>query len=129
MRFTKGALGIFVVLATAVPSTTAFAPTVIGLQTHRQHSANSVANVGSSIHSSLKKTTTKSNWVLSPFLSRSAARTTTARKLAEQDDSEDEDNDDEDYDEPLAKGIDSVSWLPTVKGAKNVEITGAKEVS
>jgi hypothetical protein len=128
MRFTKEALGILVVLATALPSTTAFAPTV-NLQTHRQNSANGAAIVGTTSSSSLKKTKSKSNLGLSPFLSRSAARATTARKLAEQDDSDDEDSDDEDNDEPLAKGIDSVSWLPTVKGAKNVEITGAKEVS
>ena len=33
-------------------------------------------------------------------------------------DDEDEDEDDEDNDDPLGEGIDSVSWLPTVIGAK-----------
>jgi hypothetical protein len=43
------------------------------------------------------------------------------------------DDDDEDYDDvegPLANGIDSVSWLPSVAGAKgdNMPIESAKEV-
>lgn len=49
--------------------------------------------------------------------------------------SDDDDDDDDDYDEmddekgPLAKGIDSVSWLPSVAGAKgdNMPITSIKE--
>ena len=39
-------------------------------------------------------------------------------------DDDDEDEDDDEYDEeegPLADGIDSVSWLPTVLGAKDIE--------
>lgn len=45
----------------------------------------------------------------------SYSRVKTQRKLAENDDEEDG------YDEPLSKGVDSVSWLPTVVGAKSVE--------
>ncbi|CAB9501368.1 ATP-dependent protease La (LON) domain [Seminavis robusta] len=45
------------------------------------------------------------------FVSTSATR----RQLAAGDDEEDG------YDEPLAKGVDSVSWLPTVAGSKMVE--------
>ena len=46
---------------------------------------------------------------------------------------EDDDDDDDDFDDdkgPLAKGIDSVSWLPTVNGAKgdNMPIDTAAEV-
>ena len=45
----------------------------------------------------------------------------------------DEDEDEDDYDEdkgPLSKGIDSVSWLPSVDGAKgdNMPIDSVKEV-
>lgn len=32
-----------------------------------------------------------------------------------------EDDDDDDVEEPLAQGVDSVSWLPTVVAAKTVE--------
>lgn len=45
----------------------------------------------------------------------STHRIPTARRLAEKDDDEDG------YDEPLAKGVDSVSWLPTVAGASSVD--------
>jgi hypothetical protein len=43
-------------------------------------------------------------------------RLKTQRRLAESDDDEHDDDD-----EPLAKGVNSVSWLPTVVGAKKVE--------
>lgn len=36
----------------------------------------------------------------------------------DEDDDDDEDEEDDDEDNPLAMGIDSVSWLPTVVGAK-----------
>lgn len=57
-----------------------------------------------------------------------------SRLAAQEDDEEDEeDEDEEDMDalEPLAEGIDSVSWLPTVKGApsastSDVTIPGAE---
>ena len=54
------------------------------------------------------------------------------RRFAALDDDEDDD-DDEDYDDdegPLANGIDSVSWLPSVAGAKgdNMPIDSTKEV-
>jgi len=54
------------------------------------------------------------------------------RRFAALDD--DEDDDDEDYDDdegPLANGIDSVSWLPSVAGAKgdNMPIDSTKEGS
>ena len=43
------------------------------------------------------------------------------------DDSEDDDDDQED---PLGKGVDSVSWLPSVVGKKGGgQVTGAREVS
>ena len=43
-------------------------------------------------------------------------RVETLRKLAVGDD-----DDDDDADEPLSNGVDSVSWLPTVVGAKEVD--------
>ena len=51
------------------------------------------------------------------------------RRFAGLDDEEDEDDYDEDNG-PLAKGLNSVSWLPTVDGAKgdNMPIDSAKEV-
>ena len=53
------------------------------------------------------------------------------RRFAALDDEDDYDEDDHDDDNgPLAKGLDSVSWLPTVRGAKgdNMPIDSAKEV-
>ena len=53
------------------------------------------------------------------------------RRFAGLDDEDDFDEDDYDDDNgPLAKGLDSVSWLPTVSGAKgdNMPIDSAKEV-
>lgn len=49
------------------------------------------------------------------------------RKLAAGDDEEDDDE----LEGPLSKGVDSVSWLPTVIGAKSVESPGdsSEEVS
>lgn len=48
------------------------------------------------------------------------------------DDEDDEDEEEEEYDDrgPLAKGIDSVSWLPSVEGAKgsNMPIETTKQV-
>jgi hypothetical protein len=49
-------------------------------------------------------------------------------------DDDDDDDDDDDYDEdedegPLAKGVDSVSWLPSVAGSKGADISSVKEVS
>ena len=41
---------------------------------------------------------------------------------------EDEDLDDGLDEEPLAKGIDSVSWLPSVMGQKSEAVTGVREV-
>jgi hypothetical protein len=41
--------------------------------------------------------------------------------LAESDEDEDHDNDN-DNDEPLAKGVDSVSWLPSVLETKKVDM-------
>ncbi|KAG7341131.1 Lon family ATP-dependent protease [Nitzschia inconspicua] len=70
-----------------------------------------------------------------PFVGTVASRTSLSRRWLAADD--DEDDDDDDYDEeeeeekkgPLSKGIDSVSWLPSVIGAKgdNVPITSAKK--
>jgi hypothetical protein len=62
------------------------------------------------------------------------------RQLAASDGDEDEDDDDDDEEEeeeeneqqngPLKDGVDSVSWLPSVIGAKgdDVALTSAKEV-
>ena len=57
------------------------------------------------------------------------------RRLSVSDNEEDDDDDDDDmFDEergPLANGVDSVSWLPSVMGRKgdNMPITSKKEVS
>ena len=48
----------------------------------------------------------------------------TQRRLAAEDDEEDDADD-----EPLAKGIDSVSWLPTVIGARSEPISSVPEGS
>ena len=56
------------------------------------------------------------------------------------DDAEDEEGDDDDDDDdefdlddedsgPLAKGVDSVSWLPSVSGQKDIQDPQPKEVS
>ena len=56
------------------------------------------------------------------------------RRFGALDNDEDEDDDDDEYDDedkgPLANGIDSVSWLPSVEGAKgdNMPIESTKEV-
>ena len=39
------------------------------------------------------------------------------------------DDDDGDEEDPLGKGVDSVSWLPCVLGAKGDEISSVNEVS
>jgi len=44
-------------------------------------------------------------------------RLSTKRRLALDDDEDDEDDFEDDEDEPLSEGVDSVSWLPTLKGA------------
>lgn len=46
-------------------------------------------------------------------------RVQTQRRLADGDD-------EEDYDEPLAKGVDSVSWLPSVAGGGSVVAAGSE---
>mmetsp|Transcript_7314 Transcript_7314/g.15657 ORF Transcript_7314/g.15657 Transcript_7314/m.15657 type:complete len:465 (-) Transcript_7314:148-1542(-) len=60
----------------------------------------------------------------------SLPREFSTRRFAALDD-DDEDDDDDDDKGPLAKGIDSVSWLPSVAGAKgdNMPITSTKEGS
>jgi hypothetical protein len=56
----------------------------------------------------------------------SLSRTTVVRRLAADDD----DLDADDYEEgPLGKGVDSVSWLPSVVGKKGESVPSAKEVS
>jgi hypothetical protein len=61
-------------------------------------------------------------------LVRSGRRGGTTRQwLAESDDDDDDDHEDQDFqddDEPLAKGVDSVSWLPSVLETKTVEMGG-----
>jgi hypothetical protein len=48
---------------------------------------------------------------------------------ADDDDDDYDDDDDDDEDEgPLAKGVDSVSWLPTVAGGEGEDISGVREV-
>jgi hypothetical protein len=61
-----------------------------------------------------------------------AQQSLTRRFLSAADEEEDEDEDEDDDDErkgPLSNGVDSVSWLPSVVGAKgdNMPITSAKE--
>ena len=58
----------------------------------------------------------------------------TRRLSASENEEDDEDDDDDMYDDergPLANGVDSVSWLPSVIGQKgdNMPITSKKEVS
>jgi len=53
---------------------------------------------------------------LSFFSVSTPRRVTTRRWLALDDDDEEDDFEDEE-DEPLSEGVDSVSWLPTLKGA------------
>ena len=50
------------------------------------------------------------------------------RLFAADDDDEDEDDEEEEEGGPLAQGVDSVSWLPTVAGAKGGGISSVKEV-
>lgn len=45
------------------------------------------------------------------------------------DDEEDDEDGNEDDEDPLGDGVDSVSWLPSVVGAKGKEVTSAREVS
>jgi hypothetical protein len=53
--------------------------------------------------------------------------------MAEDDEDEDDDEDDYDLDDedsgPLANGVDSVSWLPSVTGQQNIKDPQPKEVS
>ena len=52
--------------------------------------------------------------------------------LEDDDDEEDDDHDDEEEDDntnPLGKGVNSVSWLPSVVGQSGQEISGLKEGS
>ena len=54
------------------------------------------------------------------------SRTTVVRRLADDDDDLDAEDDEEG---PLGKGIDSVSWLPSVVGKKGESVPSAKVVS
>jgi hypothetical protein len=59
-----------------------------------------------------------------PWLAPAAAQcrqpsTVCLSAMTNDDDDEDEEEEDDDTAEPLSKGIDSVSWLPTVVGAKS----------
>ena len=65
------------------------------------------------------------------FTNRSSLpREFSTRRFAALDDEDDDDEEEEDEQGPLSKGIDSVSWLPSVAGAKgdNTPITSTKEV-
>lgn len=62
--------------------------------------------------------------VRKPFVSR---RTQTTRRFMV--DSDDEVDSDDYGEDPLGEGVDSVAWLPTVAGAKNKDISTAREVS
>jgi hypothetical protein len=46
----------------------------------------------------------------------------------EEDEDEDDDDDDDDSNEPLGNGVDSVSWLPSVMGAKSIAVSGMRMV-
>jgi hypothetical protein len=75
---------------------------------------------------STKLALVNSRMVTSTTSSKKLSRTTVVRRLAADDDDWDAD----DYEEgPLGKGIDSVSWLPSVVGKKGESIPSAKEVS
>lgn len=70
----------------------------------------------------------------SMLVSRNAPSSLTRQFLSaadEDEDDDDEEDDDDDQKGPLSNGVDSVSWLPSVVGAKgdNMPITTAKEVS
>ena len=56
-------------------------------------------------------------------------RTTRLFLVDDDDEAEDDDDDDDDDEDPLGDGVDSVSWLPSVIGAKGKEISSAREVS
>jgi hypothetical protein len=56
-------------------------------------------------------------------------RFVSTRLYAVDDDDDDEDDEDEDDENPLGKGIDSVSWLPSVAGqSAGEEVSSIKEV-
>lgn len=79
------------------------------------------------------KLTTCQNDRCIPFVGeRSHHVRLTICQLAADDDDEDEDDDDDEEEEkgPLSKGIDSVSWLPSVVGGKgdNMQVSSVKEV-
>jgi hypothetical protein len=64
------------------------------------------------------------------FVNSRAFRSISSRQWASAEDEEDDEDDEDEKQGPLSKGIDSVSWLPSVIGAKgdNMPITSAKEV-
>ena len=105
MKFGSGALTVALALCGAAISTTS----AFTVPRRVQH-APSITTISSSNALSLSR--------------RPTIKSTTYRRAAA------EDEDDDSYDEPLAKGVDSVAWLPTVAGAKTVvEASGSEEVS
>jgi hypothetical protein len=77
---------------------------------------------------STKLALVNSRMVTSTTSPNKLSRTTVVRRVAADDD--DDDLDADDYEEgPLGKGIDSVSWLPSVVGKKGESVPSAKEVS
>ena len=76
-----------------------------------------------------------SSLVLCPTGKTTGTKSTTRLSMVEDEDEEDDDDDEDDddvgdRDDPLGKGIDSVSWLPTVIGAKDMATsTSTREVS
>lgn len=117
MKFPKEALAATVAIGYSLSSIDAFTPT--GVQYRL-----SVTKQGILFGSRLTRRADSSKEMLPWNHKFSARKTVITRKLTDQDE------DDEDYnEEPLAEGVNSVAWLPSVKGAKNVEISGAEEVS
>ena len=105
MKFQVGTLAAVLALGCSLSATSAFS-----LQAPSQHLA--LRNAGS---------VAAARSCINPV----ARRVGTQRKLAESDD-----DDDDEVDEPLADGVNSVSWLPSVVGAKKVEAsTKGGEVS
>lgn len=105
MKFTKAALGIALVVA--VYSTTCTSGFSIATTPSRFSATGAIISTKSSTLGYCQSS-----------VPRDSSRV--LRKLAAGDDEEDDDE----LDGPLSKGVDSVSWLPTVIGAESVEATG-----
>ena len=111
MKFTQEALGVILAVCSAlsVSTTVAFSSVATTNVQSGQRAALSAPSFGIS----------SSRHAVGFRVRSSVPGSSVLRKLAENDD------DDDDFDEPLSKGVDSVSWLPTVVAAKSVETTSS----